>query len=397
MNFPWLVNVRFVLLLFAASFASGATVSVVTAQDSVSTLLGEQATAFQGGYILHREEVSGTVVGSRDAKTLFANGDILYLKLTSAVRVGDRVTLYRPTIPVFHPATQVMMGRLIKVLGVVEIVRPPVNGVAEARVLRAFDSIAIGDPVMPFVSPPVVPSQNTSQTPVTGMIVEFKEPRQVTGQDEIVYLDLGSQDGVALGDRFQVIRRGRRSVATLPDTTLGELKIIGLQQRTSTARVVQSSDALRRGDLAARLPGNEKFGGDANEERVVNALAAIPQNMDELGKRSDGAKKELQNIYFDFNKWDASDKDLSETAALLKEQPSAKVLIEGHADERGSREYNLVLAEKRAKEIERYLMKLGLKNPMSVHSFGKERPVCTEDTESCHAKNRRVGLTLDGQ
>src|SRR5438105_15058561 len=103
MNFPWLVNVRFVLLLFAASFASGATVSVVTAQDSVSTLRGEQATAFQGGYILHREEVSGTVVGSRDAKTLFANGASFHLILTTAGRASDRVTLYSPRIRVSHP------------------------------------------------------------------------------------------------------------------------------------------------------------------------------------------------------------------------------------------------------------------------------------------------------
>ena len=72
-----------------------------------------------------------------------------------------------------------------------------------------------------------------------------------------------------------------------------------------------------------------------------------------------------------------------------------KLLIEGHCDERGSREYNLVLGEKRAKETERFLLGLGIQNHVAVTSYGKERPVCTEHDESCYWKNRRAHLVLE--
>ena len=60
------------------------------------------------------------------------------------------------------------------------------------------------------------------------------------------------------------------------------------------------------------------------------------------------------------------------------------------------REYNLVLGEKRAKEVRRYLADRGIKNAVKLNSFGKERPVCTEHEESCYGKNRRAHLAVEG-
>ncbi|MDP2701178.1 MAG: OmpA family protein, partial [Candidatus Rokubacteria bacterium] len=66
------------------------------------------------------------------------------------------------------------------------------------------------------------------------------------------------------------------------------------------------------------------------------------------------------------------------------------VLIEGHADERGTNEYNLALGEKRAKAAMNYLVAQGVQaSRITIISYGKERPVCTEKTEACWAKNRR--------
>src|SRR6266498_3454590 len=130
MKFHWPVNVRLALwLCIAASFAVAPTIPVAIAEDALTTLIGEQATASQSGYILPKEEVVASVVGSRDSRTLFASGDLVYLKLApgATLRMNDRVTLYRPTTVVFHPVTKVMMGRVIKVLGVLEVIRPPVN------------------------------------------------------------------------------------------------------------------------------------------------------------------------------------------------------------------------------------------------------------------------------
>ena len=110
------------------------------------------------------------------------------------------------------------------------------------------------------------------------------------------------------------------------------------------------------------------------------------------------AKRQLADIYFAFDKWALSSegkKNLEQSAEALKQTPSVKLLIEGHCDERGSREYNLVLGEKRAQEARQYLESLGVKNPVTVTSFGKERPVCTEHDESCYWKNRRAHVVVE--
>jgi peptidoglycan-associated lipoprotein len=115
-------------------------------------------------------------------------------------------------------------------------------------------------------------------------------------------------------------------------------------------------------------------------------------------KAREAAQKQLADIYFAFDKWALTTegkKNLAQSAEALKQIANVKLLIEGHCDERGSREYNLVLGEKRAKETERFLLGLGIKNPVSVTSFGKERPVCTEHDESCYWKNRRAHLVLE--
>jgi peptidoglycan-associated lipoprotein len=112
----------------------------------------------------------------------------------------------------------------------------------------------------------------------------------------------------------------------------------------------------------------------------------------------EAAKRQLADIYFAFDKWALSSegkKNLEQSAEALKPIPSVRLLIEGHCDERGSREYNLVLGEKRAQETQRYLESLGVKNPVTVTSFGKERPVCTEHDESCYWKNRRAHLVIE--
>jgi peptidoglycan-associated lipoprotein len=115
-------------------------------------------------------------------------------------------------------------------------------------------------------------------------------------------------------------------------------------------------------------------------------------------KAREAAQKQLADIYFAFDKWvltTEGKKNLTQSADALKQVSNVKLLIEGHCDERGSREYNLVLGEKRAKETERFLLGLGIRNPVAVTSYGKERPVCTEREESCYWKNRRAHLILE--
>jgi peptidoglycan-associated lipoprotein len=101
----------------------------------------------------------------------------------------------------------------------------------------------------------------------------------------------------------------------------------------------------------------------------------------------------LKDVFFDFDKYDIRQSDakvLDTNAAWLKTNDNL-VLIEGHCDERGTNEYNLALGERRAKATMNYLVGQGVQaNRITIISYGKERPTCTEHSEGCWAKNRRA-------
>jgi peptidoglycan-associated lipoprotein len=106
------------------------------------------------------------------------------------------------------------------------------------------------------------------------------------------------------------------------------------------------------------------------------------------------AVPEMHDVFFDFDKYDVRPSDakiLDANAAWLKTNAQHLVLIEGHCDERGTNEYNLALGERRAKSTMNYLVSQGIQaSRITIISYGEERPVCTEKTEECWAKNRRA-------
>ncbi|BDW96503.1 peptidoglycan-associated lipoprotein [Thalassospira tepidiphila] len=98
-------------------------------------------------------------------------------------------------------------------------------------------------------------------------------------------------------------------------------------------------------------------------------------------------------VFFGFDKYDLAGearRTLELQAAWLKKYPQYKVVVEGHADERGTREYNLALGERRANSVKDYLIALGI-DPSRIEtiSYGKERPVALGHDEESWGKNRR--------
>ena len=104
-------------------------------------------------------------------------------------------------------------------------------------------------------------------------------------------------------------------------------------------------------------------------------------------------------IYFDYNQYSIDDMDsttLDLQATWLDENPSRYILIEGHCDERGTREYNLALGERRANATKDYLISMGVSpDRLSVVSFGKERPDVEGSMEGAWEMNRRAVTTMD--
>lgn len=107
--------------------------------------------------------------------------------------------------------------------------------------------------------------------------------------------------------------------------------------------------------------------------------------------------QELQKnniVYFGFDKYDIQPEFaqmLDAHAAFLRDNPSYKVVVEGHADERGTPEYNIALGERRANAVKMYLQGRGVNaDQISIVSYGKEKPAVLGHTEADYAKNRRA-------
>lgn len=101
-------------------------------------------------------------------------------------------------------------------------------------------------------------------------------------------------------------------------------------------------------------------------------------------------------VHFAFDRYQIEESDkplLHRQAVWLNKYPRVRVTIEGHCDERGTREYNLALGARRANSVKEYLATEGVAlGRIGTISYGKERPVCTDSNENCWAQNRR-GVT----
>lgn len=109
----------------------------------------------------------------------------------------------------------------------------------------------------------------------------------------------------------------------------------------------------------------------------------------------------LDDALFDFDKStirpDAATvlkDDLGVIRDILATYPSQKLLIQGFADQRGSEEYNLALGDRRAQAVKDFLVSQGISgSQLALISYGKDRPVCTDESEACYQRNRRVHVT----
>ncbi len=103
-------------------------------------------------------------------------------------------------------------------------------------------------------------------------------------------------------------------------------------------------------------------------------------------------------VHFGYNEYNIDEEDrgvLQRQAQWLQKYSQVRVTVEGHCDERGTREYNLALGARRANAVKEYLVSLGVSaGRVDTISYGKERPICTQSSEDCWAQNRRAVTTV---
>lgn len=226
-----------------------------------------------------KDDTWGELVGAPDDKMLLGDGDEVYLQLEEGhdVQVGDELTLFRPIRTV---ETENTKGELVSIRGTARIDRyNPKTRMVRARITESLDVIERGVKVGPVgrkfdVVPPVVAEQD-----IDANILASLYPNQVYVQNQVVFLDKGSKEGVKEGQRFFAIRRGDRwaqnikgagsqavirprveddrfakvdpmkfgvDTELLPDETYAELRVLRVRDHTAAALVVATRHEIER-------------------------------------------------------------------------------------------------------------------------------------------------------
>lgn len=146
---------------------------------------------------------------------------------------------------------------------------------------------------------------------------------------------------------------------------------------SAAIRARQRQDSI---DEANRRRAEEEARRAAAERDASAAAAALRNDMSAM-------------IHFDYNVADIRSQDqavLDRKAAIMQANTAVRIRISGHADERGSDEYNVALGQRRAAAAKSYLVQHGIaEDRIEIVSYGEERPVCEANTEECYQQNRR--------
>lgn len=202
----------------------------------------------------------GTITATPSGNRMTGKNDVVYINVSAKTilsRLGldarsslivalnenskNRFFTIRNIKPVKHPVTGEKLGHLIRITGILEIIGMD-SDTPKAKIISSFEDVETGDGLMPYknMEPPLVP--DVIRIPgIDGYIVETHFTNQLSGENNILYLDKGSNTGLELGDVFTIF----------PDSalerTIGKLQIISLQPDTSTAVILKSSEEITIG------------------------------------------------------------------------------------------------------------------------------------------------------
>jgi len=182
------------------------------------------------------------------------------------------------------------------------------------------------------------------------------------------------------------------------------LLVVGLTFSCAQRKVTTSEpgNVVPSEKVKTEQPRQQEAPSVVREPEVSNIeTTEVKEAPSEMKVPEETKKEVLRDIHFDFDRYDVKNEDkpiLRAIADWMIENPDARLLIEGHCDERGTNEYNLGLGDRRAKSTKDYLVTLGVSaDRLQTVSYGEEKPLCTESTEECWAKNRRAHFVVLNQ
>lgn len=205
----------------------------------------------RGGFISPKTlEGTGSIVASKDERLHLHKGDLVFTSFNQGtqVKAGDRFTIFSVDREVRHPANGRVVGFIVDVLGILEVIEIG-KDVATARIDVSYKEIPLGARLKPFSAPVREVVVKKGGIPVSGIILDSMEDKVLLSQNDIVYIDIGRDNGVEVGNLFNIyrLREGKKGVM-LPPLELGTMLVVDTQEDTSTAFIIKSYKTIMKGD-----------------------------------------------------------------------------------------------------------------------------------------------------
>ncbi len=182
-----------------------------------------------------------------------------------------------------------------------------------------------------------------------------------------------------------------QSSSSPKDRANRSLANIGDFQEPTPAQFSELHDTPSREDME-RIPDTFQIAKAEPSDSLQDQMNRIKE--EEFATAAAG----LEDVFFQFDSWALTHEgrqSLQRTLGWFEQEPSSNLIIEGHADQRGTQAYNMVLAKKRAVAVHDYLSQLGVDaSRLAVISYGKDKPFCQDATEVCYQLNRRGHLIV---
>lgn len=193
------------------------------------------------------------------------------------------------------------------------------------------------------------------------------------------------------GDRLTLAWK-TENAASVSITGLGEVETNGSVQVAPRSSITHTATARGPGGSATDTvritvtsrPSEEAPPAPAPAKPVITLVEDFLNNSEDIHFEYDRAAIQASEI-----------PKLERFVRWLREHPEARIVIEGHCDDRGSEDYNIALGDSRASSVRTYLTDAGIsRDRLEIVSYGEERPVCREESESCWSRNRRAHFVL---
>ena len=208
----------------------------------------------------HQWKHMGTILTSEPPKILLGTGDIVFTNVGSEqnVRVGEKFTIFRSSKPVIHPVTGKRAGYKVAILGVAEIVEVIGKRKSTAVIIDSFREITRGArirPHEPFVKE-VIEKKGVER--VDGFIIETKNNTALSGQGDVIYMDIGKAHSIVPGNTISVYTQARKSYdpdagkqVTIPGALIGKVVVLDVDEENSTGIITESSRQIQIGNIVS--------------------------------------------------------------------------------------------------------------------------------------------------